>query len=281
MNAFANVAEKIIKDSSEEVLDKEIFESNRNKRVLEYVSSNDSVFLKRSEEDKNFEGDLQVDNVHSKYIGRHIIRTGDSPQRISRTPDPISEAYHLNKELFNEAGVYVEKNVVMSGCFKSNKVTLQKTMIPDVKTEMSGLPSMKKIKVFKNCVKNTIRKLKIEQLHTNTVDDISNLSFNQKTFPGFHLNAYFNFRNKGESYKRDYNFEYGEVISSRAVHMPEFFTELNSSVWTEQITNGIREKNRGPIYIGNFIVTYERLVKDIKEKKFCGEGDWKRFDIHY
>lgn len=284
---------------------------------MEYVAFNDSVFLSKTNEVmKN--GDLDVDDIHSTNIGRHIIRNGDRPQRITRAYDPMSQFYNLNKQLFDDCNVNVDKNVTMSGCFKSNKITLQRTMIPEEDSEIAGLPSMKKIKKFKSAIKSAIRKLKIPQLGKCEKDDMLLTSFNGKTFPGFSYKEYYNLNTKEEASevalkvankrwenitkcfkngkklkrnklfpntfvvgarnKRDYDFEDEDILSSRAVHMPEFHTELNSIVWIEQIANEIKRKQSGPLYIGNSFVKYDRVLKDSQNCKNIIEGDWKRFD---
>lgn len=295
---------------------------NNNKVVVEnvrteYVTKNGSVFLNKTDEImKN--GDLNVDNIHSFYLGRHIIRNGDRPQKIMRAYDPMSEFYFLNRNIFQRSKIFVDENVTMGGCFKSNKVTIQRTMIPDIDVEMSGLPSMGKIKFFKKAVRSAIRKLKIQQLAKCFKSDMELTSFNAKTYPGFSYSEYYNLKKKEEAAsmafnvankrwenidlayknknklrrnnlfpstfvvgarnKREYDFEDDEILSSRAVHMPEFHSEINSSIWIEQITNSIRERESGPIYIGNSFVKYERLLKDTFASDDIVEGDWKRFD---
>lgn len=282
-----------------------------------YVTSNDSVFLSKGEKGAN-PGDLEVNNETSFYFGRHIIRDGDRPQKISRTAQPMSEFYNLNKELFDKNEVFVDKNVIMNGCFKSNKETLQRTMIPEEESEMAGLPTMSKIKKFSKSVRAAIRKLKISQLAKCEMEDLNLVSFNKNTYPGFHLHKYANFSNKEEAAevalqlaktrwkrvermhankiplkrnkifpntfvvgarnKREYFYEDGEILTSRAVHMPEFHTEINSSIWIEQINAHLKMAEKGPLYIGNSIVKYDRLLKDLKNDKNSLEGDWKRFD---
>lgn len=59
--------------------------------------------------------------------------------------------------------------------------------------------------------------------------------------------------------------------------MPEFHNEINSAVWVEQITNCIKEEERGPISIGNSMLKYDRL-KDTLNHDNVLEGDWKPFD---
>lgn len=261
---------------------------------------------------------MTVDNINSFYLGRHIIRNGDRNQVISRAQDPMSQFYHLNKPLFDSHKVFVDKNVVMSGCFKSNKVTLQRTMIPEILNDVSTLPTFKSIKVFDKAISIAIRKLKISQQAKVFKDDMLLSSFKGDTYPGFRYKEYFNQKNKNEAClsaleiakarwdeisnsfiekrplqrksifpntyvvgarnKREYDYQDDDLISSRAVHMPEFHTELNSSLWIEQISNHIKQKGVGPIYLGNSIVKYERLLKDFGDSVRVIEGDWKRFD---
>lgn len=288
-----------------------------NNYKTEFIASNDSVYLSKTKEVmKN--GDLFADGIHSFNIGRHIIRNGDRPQRIQRAFDPMSQFYNLNKKIFDESNVFVDKNVTMSGCFKSNKVTLQRTMVPDITSEISGLPSMKKIKLFSSSVKSAIRKLKITQLAKCNKEDMLLTTFNPKSYPGFTYKEYYKYETKekaseialrvankrwdnivyaskckrrlkrnslfpntyvvGARNKRENDYEDGDVISSRAVHMPEFHNELNSIVWIEQIANSIKYKQKGPIYLGNSFVKYDRLYKDTNKSDKIIEGDWKRFD---
>ena len=41
------------------------------------------------------------------------------------------EYYHIHKRNFKRLSVDLDKNVIAEGCFKTNKETLQRTMIPD------------------------------------------------------------------------------------------------------------------------------------------------------
>lgn len=282
-----------------------------------FVALNDSVYLNKTGETLEH-GDLRVDNINSFYLGRHIIRNGDRPQKFIRAYDPMSQFYNFNKPLFDNNKVFVDRNVVMSGCFKSNKVTLQRTMIPDINNDVSGLPSFKSIKVFDKAISIAIRKLKIVQQAKVLKEDILLTSFKSSTYPGFRYKEYYNQKTKDEACltalelanarwdeisnsfkerrhlkrnnifpntfvvgarnKREYDFIDDDLLSSRAVHMPEFHTELNSSLWIEQISNHIKQAGVGPIYLGNSIVKYERLVKDFGDSTRIIEGDWKRFD---
>jgi hypothetical protein len=308
---------KIIKDDKEKRGFKKDYKLIEKNYKLNYISQNDSVFLENTKNELQ-NGDLEVDNESSFYLGRHIIRNGDRPQKIIRTYGPMSEFYNLNKELFDKNEVFVDRNVIMGGCFKSNKTTLQRTMIAEEKVFNSGLPSMKAIKKFGPSVKTAIRKLQIEELGECFSEDLKLTAFNANTFPGFHLSEYFGHKNKNEAStdafhlatkrwekieefvekgekikrnaifpntfvvgarnKRDYLYEDFEDLTSRAVHMPEFHSEINSSIWIEQITNHLRMKNKGPLYIGNSIVSYDRLLNDLEGMGDTIEGDWKRFD---
>jgi hypothetical protein len=313
-NAENSVIRKLVKESSSAGKGFKVVQKNVK---LNYITKNGSVFLENTGKEMLF-GDLEVDGKNSFYLGRHIKRDGDRFQKFSRSQDPMSEFYHLNDDLFKKNDVLVDNNVIMGGCFKSNKVTLQRTMIPEEQVANSGLPSMETIKIFSKSVKSAIRKLQIVELAECEIDDLTLTSFNKDTFPGFHLNSYRGHKNKldasedalhlakkrweiidnfakenkkiernkifpntfvvGARNKREYFYEDDEELSSRAVHMPEFHSEINSSIWFDQITNHIRTKNSGPIYIGNSIVSYERLVKDLSGMGKTVEGDWKRFD---
>jgi hypothetical protein len=230
----------------------------------------------------------------------------------------MSEFYHYNKDLFVDNNIFVDKNVTMGGCFKSNKETLQRTMVPDIICPTSGLPTFGKIMKFSSSIKSAIRKLKIRRLAKCSIEDLDFVSYSKKTYPGFTYKEYFDFetkekaasaalsvaklrwkkisdcakigkklkRNKifpntfvvGARNKREYFYEDDEVLTSRAIHMPEFHNEICSSVWIDQISNEIKRKSKGPIYIGNSFVKYERLFKDTFDCGDIVEGDWKKFD---
>lgn len=293
------------------------YSSNRDDSNVEYVATNGTLKINFKKKGK-FCGDLEADEKNSFYLGRHIIRSGDRPQSYSRSPDPMIEFYEQNKSLFKEFNVDVDKAVVINGCFKTNKITLQRTMIPETNSEFAGLPSMKLIKKKEVAIKSVIRKLKIPQLPKASVEDISNCTFNLKTFPGFHYKEYFNCDTKekaldiahevakrrweniekaneqqrnvrrneifpntfvvGARNKRDYFYEDGEAITSRAVHMPEFHSEMNSATWIDPITEYIKMKKKGCIYIGNSYKDYNRLYEDMFGSDCVIEGDVKRFD---
>lgn len=191
-------------------------------------------------------------------------------------------------------------------------------MIPDVNLDVTKFPSLRTIKKFNKAAKIVIRKLRIEQIERATVEDIKYQKFSPETYAGFHYENYLNCKKKKEAFKDAYEvaverfnyiescdsknnrvcrskifpstytigarnkresaYDEGEILTSRAVHMPEFHVELNSACWIDPITNLIKDRGRGPIYIGNSISKHERLVKDSKDCVFATEGDVKRFD---
>lgn len=92
----------------------------------------------------------------------------------------------------------------------------------------------------------------------------------KKIYPGYYV--------IGARSKRDATYENGEVPNSRVVHMPEFHCEMTSAPWCDSITEEIKEKRKGPVYIGNSILDWRRLDKDMRDSQYVIEGDWKRFD---
>lgn len=167
-------------------------------KIYKYVASSGSVKV-TLDHVSNSPGDLDANEVTSFYLGRHFVRNGDRPQRYRRSPDPMMEFYHENKDVFDSCGVNVDDTVVIGGCFKSNKTTLQRTMIPELESEFTGLPSMRLIKEKSNAIKAVIRKLQIEQLADCTIDDIKFSRFNLDTYAGFCYKEYLNLSTKREA----------------------------------------------------------------------------------
>lgn len=289
----------------------------RSNKIYNYVATNGTLKINDTGKTNN-NGDLQCDEKNSFYLGRHILRNGDRHQHFRRSPDPMMEFYHNHKEVFQESGVDVDKAVVINGCFKSNKETLQRTMIPQFSSEFSSYPSMKLIKKKSSAIKSVIRKLKITQLAKCEKLDMIDSNFNLDTYPGFTYAEYLKLKTKrdalpvafkvanqrwdnieestlngkivqrnklypntfvvGARNKREMNYEDGDQVTSRAVHMPEFHSELNSAVWLDQISQEIKDRGHGCIYIGNSLVKSERLQKDLENAISICEGDIKWFD---
>lgn len=267
---------------------------------------------------KSFPGDLEADEVNSFYLGRHIVRNGDRKQTFTKSPDPMFEFFHTRKKYFEEFGVDIDKSIIVNGCFKTNKEVLQRTMCPEVESVFSSQPSLELIKKKEFAIKTMIRKLRIPQLAKCKKDDMSTSYFDLKTYPGFSYKEYLGFETKEEALdvalhvakrrwdniesctkfskpvrrnylfpntftvgarnKRESSYENGERVNSRSVHMPEFHGEICDAPWLDQITEYIKLKGSGPIYIGNSIKKYERLASDIEGSVRQIEGDVKRFD---
>lgn len=81
-------------------------------------------------------GELDVNNKSSFYLGLHIIRDGDRKQRFYKSGDPFIEYYNLNKSDFDAYGINIDRSIIACGCFKTNKNTLQQTMIPEISSIM-------------------------------------------------------------------------------------------------------------------------------------------------
>lgn len=251
-------------------------------------------------------------------LGRHIVRNGDRQQYSRRTPDPLSEFANMHKPILDEFGIDIDKVVTINGCFKTNKSTLQRTMIPPSNSPFSSKPDIKLIYKKELAIKSAIRKIKIPQLAKCELDDIYTTKFNLNTYAGFTFDEYLDkplkrdalddaliiakkrwqniskannesrciTRNEifphtfsvGARNKREDSYENGDDVKSRAVHMPEFHGELCDSPWIDQISDYIKDKGKGPIYIGNNITKYDRLYNDFYS---CGqiiEGDVVKFD---
>merc|ERR1712238_467945 len=191
-------------------------------------------------------------------------------------------------------------------------------MIPENASKYSGMPCMKLIKGMKPAIISTIKKLDIPVLAKSDISDLPFTSFNMETNPGFTYKEYGKFETKakavhsafaiavkkweyisrctvkkikleraklfpgtfavGARNKRNFPSEDNSEVTSRAVHMPEFHNEIHSGCWTDPISSHIRDEAKGPIYIGNSFVDYQRLYKDMFKCKSIVEGDVSRFD---
>jgi hypothetical protein len=263
-------------------------------------------------------GELSTDNISSFYIGRHIVHDGDRPQRFYRSGDPFQEYYHQHSVDFDHFNVNVDRSIVVGGCFKTNRETLQRTMTPDSDTCFSKYPSNKMLEKIYPAVRILLRKMQISTIPKSNKEDMVLYPYNKNSYPGFTYDKYLHKSKKSECFnealfmaekrwdnitkrtkenqcverndlypstytvgarnKREYDYGDKEVLTSRAVHMPEFHVELNSSAWVDPITEQIKESSRGPIYIGNSIVDYQRLYNDTKNSISVLEGDLRRFD---
>jgi hypothetical protein len=260
------------------------------------------------------QGVFYVDNVNSKFLGKHPLRNNTRPQKFSKSCIDSSIFYNRNKEMFDSREMFVDRNVIMKGCWHTNKHTLQRQLIPNSSSKFSGLPTKDNIKALMPAVRRTLKKLKIVELPACSKEDMVFTQYNKTTYPGFSYDNYAFMRNKeqavfaalevaserweriekgnfsrkdifpslytiGARNKRDYRFEdEGELAGSRVVHMPEFHTELTSGPWSDRITDHIKEKESGPMFIGNSFLSFERVENVYSRGLFQFEGDWKLFD---
>lgn len=258
-------------------------------------------------------GTLYIDNKHSFYVGRHPLRNSTRPQKFSIPNEEFMNFCIKNSNLFDVYELDYSRCVVNRGCWHTNKHTLQAQLVPVEQNEFTDMPSMKTLKKFKNAIRNSIRKLNIVTLHKRGRDDMLTTSLNRDTYPGFHYEAYLKRLSKADSVldamelayrrwdricsgpfsreeiypsiytigarnKRDYTYDDGELAASRVVHMPEMHVEITSGVWTDAITEHMKEVQSGPVFIGNSLVRYERLKNLIDGTAFQLEGDWSKFD---
>ena len=294
------------------------------KSFSKFYFKDKTIFEKRTEGfeccDRNLE--FKVDGLNSKFLYRHVVRVGSRPQNVSRCTDQAANFHLLVGHNFSRnykpiADIDVANSYVVNGCFQTNKVTLQRTMIPS-SVDVKSSPPAELSKRQLVAVKAVIRKLKIVKLGERNVHHLYNNTFNPKTSPGFRFNSILNLKDKEEASevaymlalkrwnyiescsrrgvcversrlspsiysigarnKRDHTYDDNDDVTSRAVHMPEFHNEICSAPWIDRISEMLKDEARGPLYLGNSIVYPERLKKDVSKAKFCLEGDWKRFD---
>lgn len=171
---------------------------------------------------------------------------------------------------------------------------------------------------YKRVIRNTIRKLRLPDLTPCILSDMYNQEVNFDSKAGFRYENYFQMNDKREALevaeslarhrwnyiescarkgvklsrnkllpsfysvgarnKKEIKDEEFSASNSRAIHMPEFHCEINSSPWVDKITDYYLRVKDGPIYIGNNILQYERFEKDVSKSNFSYEGDWKKFD---
>lgn len=90
------------------------------------------------------------------------MRDGDRAQRFYRSGDPFLEYYHQHKFDLDKYGIKVDKSIVVGGCFKTNKETLQRTMTPQKDTILLQYPNNKIFKKLYPAVKILLRKFQIK-----------------------------------------------------------------------------------------------------------------------
>lgn len=272
--------------------------------------------------DVNKANDIFVDNVNSFKLYTHSYRSSTRPQNFSRANDWCCEFNHQYHDVLSEFNdsikdVNIEDAIVVKGCYRTNKVTLQKTATPEKNIKLP--PYYDDLSDdMKEAIKRTITKMRIPILGSRTIDDIYNFTFNPEAGPGFHFKDILKNNTKrecvienlrlakerwdyiekasrvGETVKRaelkpsiytigarnkkEIGYEEYEEGASRAVHMPEFHQEIVSAPWNDRITAYYTDIDQGPIYIGNSFLDFERFERDVNKCKYTIEGDWKSYD---
>jgi hypothetical protein len=268
--------------------------------------------------DHNSEKELYADGVNGMYMGKSKIRFGSRKQTYKKPHISSSMYYHKYKDTFDSYNLNVDRCVIIDGCYDTNVQTLRRTINPEVKGKHSSKPSYKFIKnVLSPTIRVAFRKLKfIPSLPRLDINSMLYCRVSGNTKPGFRYeeleikrtkreaisSAYALARKRwnvldntsvselthnklipgvytiGARNKRDHDYTDDDLAVSRAVHMPEFHALLTSSPWSDTVVDFIKNVKKGPIYIGNNLLDWFRLNKDMKESSFVFEGDWKRFD---
>lgn len=271
-----------------------------------------------NELDGGFKNKIFVDGYHSKYLGKSPIRNGTRKQKFRRPPNESFFKYELNHQIFDEFDIDVEKCVIIDGCFETNKHTLKAQLLPVVGTVESTMhPDEENMSIFDETAKVVFRKLKnLGMLEKQQFADVYQTEISPNKKPGFRYEEEFKQATKTEALKtalkiskqrwnyaekeeitkikrdemfpgvytigarakRDYTYDDMEPAASRVVHMPELHCELTSAPWCDAFIDRIKEVAAGPIYLGNSMLDWFRLNRDIQMSSFVLEGDWKRFD---
>lgn len=151
---------------------------------------------------ENVVKELMGDKINSYEFGKIHIQDGSRPQNCSKSPYKASEFYNKFKECFEDLEVDVNKNVVVSGNYETNRHTLQDTAIPSIEPDDNTLyPTIELFESFKPSIMATVRKLAITQLSSCVVDDIDNCYFDPSTQPGFTQQKLCKKHTKQDAYK--------------------------------------------------------------------------------
>jgi hypothetical protein len=273
----------------------------------------DDGIVRFSNAEEGTKGILKADGKNAIKLGKCGIRNGSRKQKFRKVNPLVYPLYYKYEDIFTENEVDVPRTVIVEGCWKTNKYTLDRQMNPEVKGEFTDHPTAENMASFDKTVKVVLRKLKIKVQETCTFTDVSFCEISKDKKPGFRYEECLSMLTKqqalptaykiaekrwnavtesvkdrckifpgvytiGARNKKDFTYDDGEVAISRAVHMPELHSELTSAPWCDRITGFIKECASGPLYIGNSFLDYMRLNKDTNGSEFVLEGDWKRFD---
>lgn len=253
-----------------------------------------------------------------KHKKKANVRSSTRPQGFNKPPEVCTDFYFENDEVFSNFKEFnLDEHLIVHGCYDTNFHTIQK-QIDCKNFSGERLPIWNDYLLLKNAVRDSIRKLQIEVLGEVNITDMDDFDFNLDTMAGYRYENYFGAKSKrdcvdlaleisriryknivkaskekriikrnevvpgiysiGARNTRKTEIEEGEDLNSRAVHMPEWHTELHGGLFSDLITAHLVEKGVGPIYIGNSFVDYTRL-SDQLEQNFCAiEGDWSKFD---
>lgn len=246
------------------------------------------------------------------------VRVSTRRQKSFRAPEVATDFYNSYPELFSGIDEFnLNNHCVVEGCFESNRHTIQAQMDLSNFCG-GALPSLEDFNLIETAIKDTVRKLKIVEFPGTDITDIRNFDFDLSTKPGFRYEHYLMKQTKkecvneavflaeeryakilrcsqdgklirrsdilpgiytiGARNKREDEPVPGEELISRAVHMPEFHTELHGGVFSDIITTNFVSIQEGPIFIGNSFLKSHRLEKLMNENFCAVEGDWKKFD---
>jgi hypothetical protein len=315
---FARVTDSLkgVKSYKKNTKNKAYYDNN-NRRVL-VLRNGGVRSEKDEKRDGRFQSVVYTDGYNSYDLGRSSIRNSTRRQKIKKPPISALIKYGLNEDIINDFEVNVDKCVIVDGCYKTNLQVLKRQLIPECVDGTHHLyPTIDNLKMFDSTVKAVFRKLKtIGMIESQWFEDIADTEVSPDKKPGFRYEEEFNQHTKKEAIhtalklakrrwnyatnvklsefsredilpgaytigarnKRDYTYDDGEPAASRVVHMPEFHCELTSAPWCDAFMSRIKELAQGPIYLGNSILDWFRLNKDIKDSHYVLEGDWKRFD---
>jgi len=297
---------------------KDFTNSNRKKRKsvnYKYVFNKNGLISRDKFEGDLF--DVDGLNVF-KHKELSDVRTSTRPQKFSRPPEISTDFIHQFPELFSEFNEFdIDKHLIVEGCFDSNRHTIQAQMncrnfLGGV------TPDLRHYSLMSTAIRDVIRKLKIEEFKGVDITDIRDFDFNLETKPGYRYEHYLNKIKKeecvdeavflaeeryskivsatkqgrvitreeiipgiytiGARNKREDDICEGDLITSRAVHMPEFHVELHSGIFSDLLTTCFVEKGKGPLFIGNSFLKSDRFETLLINNEVAFEGDWKKFD---
>jgi hypothetical protein len=265
-----------------------------------------------------FVNDIRVDGFNSIMLGKSSIRNSTRPQKYVKPSYHASIKYCQNERIFDAFDINCGKCVIVKGCYNTNKHVIQRQLVPESTSQKATeYPTVENLSPFEGSVKTLFRKIKgIGVLDAMEFEDVMHTEISPSKKPGFRYEEEYGLRTKrdalslalklakkrwsyasskktetikrvdilpgvytiGARNKRDYTYTDGELATSRVVHMPELHAELTSAPWCDEFTNKLKEVSRGPIYLGNSILDWFRLERDLCKSKYVLEGDWKRFD---